>query len=162
MSTIKPIRTDEDLDAALARIEEIFGAEPGTPEDDELGVLLDLVELYENKHDPIGFLDPISAIKFRMDQANLTPATWRRSSGAGPRFRRCFPANGQSPCQWPGRFINTWGYPLTSSYRNRAPACQTHSQALTTLDFPSEQWLRRVGFPTCLTCRNRQKSLSQA
>ena len=64
MSTIKPIRTDEDLDAALARIEEIFGAEPGTPEDDELGVLLDLVELYENKHDPIGFPDPISAIKF--------------------------------------------------------------------------------------------------
>ncbi len=73
MSTIKPIRTDEDLDTALARIDEIFGAEPGTPEDDELGVMLDLVELYENKHDPIGFPDPISAIKFRMDQANLTP-----------------------------------------------------------------------------------------
>ena len=39
MSSIKPIRTDEDLTAALARIEEIFQAEPGTPEDDELGVL---------------------------------------------------------------------------------------------------------------------------
>ena len=42
MSMIKPIRTDEDLDAALARIEEIFDAQPDTPEDDELGVLLDL------------------------------------------------------------------------------------------------------------------------
>ena len=72
MSTMRPIRTDEDLDVALARIEEIFGAEPDTPEDDELGVLLDLVELYENKYYPIGPPDPISAIKFRMDQANLT------------------------------------------------------------------------------------------
>ena len=73
MSAIKPIRTDEDLDAALARIEEIFDAEPGSPEDDELGVLLDLVEYYESKNYPIPMPDPISAIKFRMDQANLTP-----------------------------------------------------------------------------------------
>ena len=42
MSEIKPIRTDEDLDAALARIEEIFEAEPDTPGNYELGVLLDL------------------------------------------------------------------------------------------------------------------------
>ena len=73
MSTIKPIRTDKELDAALARVEEIFDAEPGTPEDDELGVLLDLVEHYESRHHPIGFPDPISAIEFRMEQANLTP-----------------------------------------------------------------------------------------
>ncbi len=73
MTAIKPIRTDEDLDAALARIEEIFHAEPGTPEDDELEVLIALVESYENKHYPIGPPDPIGAIEFRMDQANLTP-----------------------------------------------------------------------------------------
>ena len=73
MSAIKPIRTDEDLNAALARVEEIFDAEPGTPEDDELGVLLDLVEYYESKNYPIPMPDPISAIKFRMDQANLNP-----------------------------------------------------------------------------------------
>ncbi len=73
MNAIKPIRSDEDLDTALARIEEVFDAVPGTPEDDELGVLLDLVELYESKHEPIPDPDPISAIKFRMDQANLAP-----------------------------------------------------------------------------------------
>ena len=33
---MKPIRTDEDLDAALTRLEEIFDAEPGSVEDDEL------------------------------------------------------------------------------------------------------------------------------
>lgn len=73
MNTIKPIRSDEDLDAALARIEEIFDAAPSSPEDDELSVLLDLVELYESRHHPIPDPDPISAIEFRMEQANLTP-----------------------------------------------------------------------------------------
>ena len=73
MNTIKPIRSDEDLDAALARIEEIFDAEPGSPEDDELGVLLDLVELYESRHHSVPAPDPISAIEFRMEQANLAP-----------------------------------------------------------------------------------------
>ena len=73
MNAIKPIRSDEDLDTVTARIEEIFDAVPGTPEDDELSVLLDLVELYESKHQPIPDPDPISAIKFRMEQANLAP-----------------------------------------------------------------------------------------
>ena len=73
MSSIKPIRTDEDLDAALARMEEIFDAEPGSAEDDELGVLLGLVEYYEGKHYPIEFPDPISSIEIRMEQQGLTP-----------------------------------------------------------------------------------------
>ena len=69
---IKPIRTEEDHKRALARIDEIFDAEGGTLEGDELDVLVDLVMYYESKTVDIGFPDPISAIKFRMDQAGLT------------------------------------------------------------------------------------------
>ena len=69
---IKPIRTEEDHKRALARIDEIFDAEEGTSEGDELEVLVDLVMYYESKTVEIGFPDPISAIEFRMDQANLT------------------------------------------------------------------------------------------
>lgn len=72
MSSIKPIRSDEDLDAALARMEEIFDAKPGSAEDNELGVLLGLVEFYEDKHYPIEFPDPISSIEIRMEQEGLT------------------------------------------------------------------------------------------
>ena len=72
MVNISPIRTEEDHEAALSRLAEIFQAEIGTPEGDERDILADLVELYEDKHHPIGLPDPISAIKFRMDQANLT------------------------------------------------------------------------------------------
>ena len=73
MSTaIKPIRTEEDHKRALARIDEIFDAEEGTPESDELDVLVDLVSYYESQNVDIGFPDPISAIEFRMDQAGLS------------------------------------------------------------------------------------------
>ena len=68
----RSIRTEEEYKAALARIDEIFDSEKGTPEGEELDELAGLVEFYEDKHYPIGLPDPISAIEFRMDQANLT------------------------------------------------------------------------------------------
>lgn len=69
---IKPIRTEEDYNSTLARIEEIWDAKPGTPESDELDVLAVLVEAYEDEHHPIDPPDPIEAIRFRMDQMGLT------------------------------------------------------------------------------------------
>jgi HTH-type transcriptional regulator/antitoxin HigA len=69
---VKPIRTEQDCNDALARIEEIWDAEPGTPESDELDVLSILVEAYEEEHHPIDPPDPIEAIKFRMEQMGLT------------------------------------------------------------------------------------------
>ena len=71
MQAIAPIRTREDLDRALARIDEIFDAAPGTPESDELDVLADLVELHESRDVPFGYPDPVAAIEFRMEQARL-------------------------------------------------------------------------------------------
>ena len=65
---IKPIKTEEDYQRALDRLEIIFDSEPGSPEGDELEILGILVEHYENEHFPIGFPDPIEAIKFRMEQ----------------------------------------------------------------------------------------------
>ncbi len=70
---IKPIRNDDDLRAAFARLESIFQAKEGTPEADEMEILATLIEAYENKHYPIGPADPVEAIKFRMEQQGLTP-----------------------------------------------------------------------------------------
>jgi len=68
---LKPIRTEKDYEAALARIEEIFDAEPDTPDGDELEILASLVEVYEKKNYPIGMPDPIEAIKIRMEDLGL-------------------------------------------------------------------------------------------
>jgi len=68
---IRPIKTEQDYDAALAAIEQLWGAEADTPEGDKLDVLITLVEAYENKHYPIDPPDPIDAILFRMEQGGL-------------------------------------------------------------------------------------------
>ena len=70
---IKPIRTEKDYEASLARIEELIDAEPAGAEGDELDVLVDLVELYESKQDPMGYPSPVAAIEFRMEQGGLGP-----------------------------------------------------------------------------------------
>lgn len=53
MTNLKPIRTEADYEAALARIDEIFEAELDSPEARELDALVDLVESYESKHFPL-------------------------------------------------------------------------------------------------------------
>ncbi len=69
---IRPIRTEKDHDAALARIDELMGAKAGSPEGDELDVLVTLVCAYEEKHFPMDPSDPLMAIQFRMEQQGLT------------------------------------------------------------------------------------------
>ena len=69
---IKPIKTKKDYQLALARLEVIFDAKKGTPQGDELEILGLLVDTYESSHFPVGFPDPVEAIKFRMDQLGYT------------------------------------------------------------------------------------------
>ena len=64
----KPIKTEADYKAALARVDAIFDAKPGTSEGDELESLLNLIEFYEKIAFPIDLPDPVTAIKFRMAQ----------------------------------------------------------------------------------------------
>jgi HTH-type transcriptional regulator/antitoxin HigA len=65
---IRPIRTESDHEAALRRIEELWGASAGTPDGDQLDVLVTLTEAYERERFPIDEPDPIEAIKFRLEQ----------------------------------------------------------------------------------------------
>ncbi len=68
---IRPIKTEADYEAALARIDELMDAQPDSREGDELDILVVLLESYEEKHHPINAPDPIEAIRFRMDQLGL-------------------------------------------------------------------------------------------
>ncbi len=66
MSDIKPIRTAHDHHAALAEIEKLFDAQPGTPEADRLEVLTVLAAAWETKNIPLDDADPIDALIFAM------------------------------------------------------------------------------------------------
>ena len=73
MFKIMKVQTEEEYNAALARIEELFDCEEGTPEAMEFLAICSLVELYEDKHYHIGPpADPIASIEFAMDQRGLT------------------------------------------------------------------------------------------
>ena len=69
---IHPVRTEDDHRAAVLRIEQLIGAAPDSPEGDELDVLATLVDAYERMHFPIDAPDPITAIRFRMEQQQLS------------------------------------------------------------------------------------------
>lgn len=67
----KVIKTQADYQAALAYLETLMAAQPNTRQAEELELFAVLVENYEREHFPIGWPDPIEAIKFRMEQQGL-------------------------------------------------------------------------------------------
>ena len=68
---VRPIRTEQDYDAALLEIEALLEARPGTPEGDRLDILSTLVEAYESEHHAIDAPDPVALIRFVMEQRGL-------------------------------------------------------------------------------------------
>jgi HTH-type transcriptional regulator / antitoxin HigA len=85
MTDLKPIRTEEDYEAALAELGRLWGARSGTAEGDRLDVLATLIEAYEAEHHPMDPPDPIEAIKFRMEQQGLTRKDLERLLGTRTR-----------------------------------------------------------------------------
>lgn len=70
---IKPIKTKPDYRAVLKEIETLMPAKAASADGERLDVLVTLVQAYEAKHYPMDLPDPVEAIKFRMEQAGLTP-----------------------------------------------------------------------------------------
>ena len=68
---IKLIKTEEDYQMALDKLDEIFDASEGTPESDQADILALFIDEYENVHYPIEAPDPIEAIKIRMEEMQL-------------------------------------------------------------------------------------------
>jgi len=68
---LKLLKTKKDYNSALAGLEQVFDAPEGTPEADQLDVLVLLIKQFEDEHYPIDLPDPVQAIKFRMEQAGL-------------------------------------------------------------------------------------------
>jgi HTH-type transcriptional regulator/antitoxin HigA len=61
----KIIKTEKDYEKALARINDLMDADPGTPEGDELELLVTMVEIYEKTEYPIDPPASVEALKFR-------------------------------------------------------------------------------------------------
>jgi len=82
---LKPIKTEQDYQHALERLELIFDAKRNTVKGDELEILGILIDQYENEHFPIDLPDPIEAIKFRMEQMGYSQTDLARIVGLKSR-----------------------------------------------------------------------------
>ncbi len=67
----KVIKTKAEYNKALKRTMAIFQVEPGTSESEELELLLVLIKDYEDKHIVLPEVDPIDAIKLKMEERGL-------------------------------------------------------------------------------------------
>ena len=108
---IKPIRTEQDYEAALARVDELMDAELGTPEGEELDVLVDVVEAYESLHVPMGYPRAVEAIEFRMEQEGLSARDRQPRAGLGDPLRQACDHDADGPCA-----------PHTPRHTGRSPA----------------------------------------
>ena len=67
----KIIKKEADYKKAVKRSMEIFHTDEGTPEADELALLLLLVKDYEDKHIQLPELNPIDVIKLKMKEKGM-------------------------------------------------------------------------------------------
>jgi HTH-type transcriptional regulator/antitoxin HigA len=77
----KIIRTEEAYEEALAFVESLMDAKPGSKQEEELELWALLIEQYEKERHPIADPDPIEAIRFRMEQLGLHRKDMERYMG---------------------------------------------------------------------------------
>jgi len=73
---VRPIKNNQEYEKALERVYTLMqkDVQPGSKQSDELEVLSILVKEYEQEHYPIQKPNPLEAIKFRLEQVNMSEA----------------------------------------------------------------------------------------
>ena len=109
---VRPIRTDADLKAALARIEEIFHADAGTPEGDEAEVLTVLIQAYERERWPARPIEPVEALRFHMERLGLRQADLIPYMGASSRVSEVMGGKRKLTVEMIGKLSKGLGIPV--------------------------------------------------
>ena len=122
---IHPIRTEADYDAAVAEIERLWGAEPGTDDGDKLDILATLVEKYETSHWPIDVLrlDPIDMLNYLIDEGGHTQAELAELLGSRSRASEILNRRRALTVEMIFRISEAWKVPaelLVKPYRLKA------------------------------------------
>jgi len=122
---IHPIRTESDYDAAVAEIERLRDAEPGTDEGDKLDILATLVEKYETAHWPIDVsrLDPIDMLSYLIDEGGHTQAELAELLGSRSRASEILNRRRALTVEMIFRISEAWKVPaelLVKPYRLKA------------------------------------------
>lgn len=122
---IRLIRTEADYEAAVAEIERLWGAEPGTDDGDKLDILATLVEKYENEHWPIDTarVDPIDMLSYLIDEGGHTQAELAELLGSRSRASEILNRRRALTVEMIFRISEAWKVPaelLIKPYRLKA------------------------------------------
>lgn len=71
---IRPIRNDDDLRAAIAEVDRLWGAPEGSHEGDKLDVLATLIDSYEREHFPVAPSSPLDMLRYAVGDMGHTQA----------------------------------------------------------------------------------------
>ncbi len=84
---LRPIKNEQQYEEMLKRVYELMqkDIQPDSKDSDELEILSILVKEYENEIHPISKPNPLEAIKFRLDQMNLSESELTKILGARSR-----------------------------------------------------------------------------
>jgi HTH-type transcriptional regulator/antitoxin HigA len=114
---IKPIRDEVDHAEAVAAIERLWDAEPGTPEHDRLEVLATLVDDYESRRWPIEPPDPIELIEYVMEQRGVTRKELEAVIGSRARVSEVLNRRRHLTMKMAWRLHEAFGIPAASLIR---------------------------------------------
>ena len=123
--SVRPIRTEEDYEAALGEIGQIMTARPGTADGDRLDVLSTLVEAYEAEHYPIEAPDPIALLEFAMEQKGADRGALEPMIGGRSRVSEVLGRRRSLSLAMIRKLKSGWNLPadvLIRSYPLRRPA----------------------------------------
>jgi HTH-type transcriptional regulator/antitoxin HigA len=128
---IRPLRIEADYNAALKEIERYFEyePEPGTPEADRFDLLSLVIEDYEDKHWPIEPLDPVEAIKLKMEQKGLQRADLVSLVGSRSRASEILNRRRRLTIDVIWKLSRKWGIPaesLIKPYKLRSKTAPRH------------------------------------
>ena len=119
---VRPIRTEADLDWALAEVQRYFDTPPlpGSPEADRFEVLSTLIEAYEDEHYPIPLLDPVEAIRGYLEISGRTQADLATLLGSRSRASEILNRKRALTMEMAQKLNREWGVPaeaLLQPYR---------------------------------------------
>jgi HTH-type transcriptional regulator/antitoxin HigA len=108
------VRNDSDHARALKLVERLWNAQPGSPEEDLLDVMVTLTESYETRHHAFGSADPVDAILFRMEQGGHSRADLESILGSKSRASEILRRKRPLSLAMIRRLHAAWNIPLAS------------------------------------------------
>lgn len=145
----KIIRNEADYEAMLLRIDTLMDSDPApdSSEGEELELLSLLVERYEEEQYPMDLPDPVSAIKFRMEQQGLRAKDLIPYIGSAPKVSEVLSGQRTLSLTMIRNLVNGLGIPAAVLLKEPGAKLPSDAALQEGRHFPIAEMVKRGWFP---------------